>query len=216
MNRRILLDVGCKAGGATRGYQRAGFFVVGLDIEPQPHYIGDDFIQADMFQWLPQHGRLFDAIHVGPVCKRYSSITKTAGTQDIHPDQIPPVRDMLNQIGRHYIIENVEGAPLNWSLRLCGTMFPELRVERHRLFEMSFVIPIKFGEMFCRHYRKVAKHGRPAKPNELMGISGHFSGVAEGRAAMGIDWDMTQDDVSQAIPPAYTEYIGKHLMKAIA
>lgn len=94
--RRRLADLFCKAGGCTRGYQLAGFEVVGVDIEPQPHYIGDDFIQADALTF-PLDG--FDAVHASPVCKLWSEVTRTAVDPSIHPDQIGPIRERLTEWG---------------------------------------------------------------------------------------------------------------------
>lgn len=208
-----LLDLFCCAGGAGEGYRRAGFDVIGVDIEPQsnnPH----TFIQADAIQFLEKHGEEYDAIHASPPCQGYSQL------KAMHPDRqypllIEPVRTLLLQIGKPFVLENVPGAPLQahsdlfggHGVTLCGSMFG-LGVERgflrrHRLFETSFPLP----QPTCRH-KGVA-----------VGVYGHggHSGKhrmlykQEASVAMGIDW-MNRDELSQAIPPAYTEFIGKDLM----
>lgn len=190
------------------GYSRAGYAVVGVDIEPQPRY-PFDFVQADMVQFAAKYGRDFDLIHAGPPCQRWSSITKTAGAQDKWPDLIGPLREILREIGRPYVIENVPGAPLNADLMLCGTMFG-LNVIRHRLFECN--PPIRWPPQPCRHLKKVVKHGRrPDRSQHYAAVTGHFSDVAFAQEAMGIDW-LGQEGLRKAIPPAYTEYTGRKMM----
>lgn len=202
-----LLDLYCKAGGAGMGYHRAGYEVTGVDIEPQPKY-PFKFIQADAIAYLLEFGHLYDVIHASPVCKRYSSITKTAGTADNHPDQVAELRNVLKAIGKPYVIENVEGAPLFNPLMLCGTMFG-LNVIRHRLFETNPVV--WFAPFSCNHSKRVVKHGRkPNREKHYAAVTGHFSDVEFAGDSMGIDW-MGQAELSQAIPPAYTEFIGKQL-----
>lgn len=207
-----LLDLYCKAGGAGMGYHRAGYEVTGVDIEPQPKY-PFKFIQADAIAYLSEFGHLYDVIHASPVCKRYSSITKTAGTSETHPDQIAELRALLIGIGKPYVIENVEGAPLFNPLMLCGTMFG-LNVIRHRLFETSPAI--WFAPFSCNHSKKVVKHGRkPNRDKHYAAVTGHFSDVKFAGESMGINW-MGQNELSQAIPPAYTEFIGKCLLPALS
>lgn len=211
-----LLDLFCKAGGCTKGYQRAGFYVTGVDIEPQPNYCGDAFVQADAF-WLakdsPMWLRRFDAIHASPPCQAFSPITVVRGCSTDHPDLIEPTRELLDVTGLPYVIENVPGSPLKPTIVLCGSMFG-LGVRRHRLFEST--APMLQPE--CQH--RIA--GVP------MGVYGHPGGgessrrknkgkkgsAAEWAAAMGIDW-MTARELAQAIPPAYTEHIGGYLMAEI-
>lgn len=203
-----ILDLFCGAGGAGMGYHRAGFTVTGVDIAPQPRY-PFAFIQGDALQYVCEHWQQYDAIHASPPCQRFSSMTKTAGTQNSHPDLIAPARVLLRFIGLPYVIENVAGAPLHNALMLCGTMFG-LDVIRHRYFEMSH--PIYFTPP-CQHLKPVVRHGRPVDlQTHYHGVTGHFSGVPEARQAMGIDW-MTQGELAESIPPAYTEFIGKQLMR---
>lgn len=205
----LLLDLFCKAGGCTKGYQRAGFRVVGVDIEPQPRYCGDEFHQADAMQFLREHHRRFQAVHASPPCQRFSRAALRAGTAHRHPDLLTPTRSCLQSVGLPFIIENVPGAPLRTWFKLCGTMFG-LKVRRHRYFEVNWDLPV-LHPFRCDHsYRvfSVFGHGSGNKNRSDYGT------VAEWKDAMGIDW-MIRDELSQAIPPAYTEYIGRQLMAVL-
>ncbi len=132
----LLYDVFCGAGGCTVGYQRAGFYVVGIDKDSQPRYPGDDFIQMDALEFLEKllNGEYPEPtlISTSPPCQVYS-VTKDLSNGN-HPDLVGPIRAALQTIGLPYVIENVPGAPLVNPIKLCGTMF-DLRVLRHRLFE---------------------------------------------------------------------------------
>lgn len=210
----ILLDLYCKAGGAAKGYERAGFKVVGVDHEPQPNY-PYEFHQADALTF-PLDG--FDAIHASPPCQHYTTLTKgTWGHKpNNHPDLIPPTRERLMAQSAPWIMENVSGAPLEDPVRLCGSSFG-LGVQRHRLFESSF--PIERAPK-CRHadqpkrYR-VFDHGT-WHMSRVAPVYGHGGGKAKEvwSDAMGIDW-MSQEELTQAIPPAYTEWLGERLMAQI-
>lgn len=210
------LDLFCCAGGATRGLQMAGFHVTGVDIEPQPRYCGDAFYQDDAMAWLRGERESldgFDLIWASPPCPFYSQMTRCAGTVAQHPDLVPDVRRHLQRAGVPYIIENVEGAPLDNPLMLCGTMFG-LLVIRHRLFETD--PPIYFPPSPCAHQRRVVKHGRlPARERHYAAVTGHFSDVEFAREAMGIDW-MNRNELSQAIPPAYARFLAEQINKALA
>lgn len=200
-----LLDLFCKAGGCTRGYQLAGFEVIGCDIEPQPRYVGDEFILGDALGVVAQIGHEFDAIHASPPCQGYSKTRNLQGND--HPMLIEPVRDLLVATGKPYIIENVQGAPLRDATLLVGSMFGLLTM-RPRLFETNFPLPFVFAPPpAARH----ARMGRKPKEGEYVHVVGHVSDVAYCRRAMGIDW-MVQGELADAIPPAYTEWIGQHLM----
>lgn len=203
---RRVLDLCCKAGGAGMGYHLAGFDeVVGVDIEPQPNY-PFEFVQADALTF-PLDG--FDLIHVSPVCKGYSACAVLNDVE--HPKQIDAFRQRLAASGIPYVIENVEGAPLIDPVVLCGAMFGGLRTYRHRLFESSIPVPQPDEPL---HLWPLAKMGRVPGPAEFMHVVGHFSGVSQAREAMGIDW-MTRDELAQAIPPAYTKYVGTAALMAI-
>lgn len=124
-----LLDAFCGAGGCTKGYQRAGFHVVGVDVRPQARYCGDGFIQGDALEFIASHGHEFDAIHASPPCQAHSALRNMWNAQK-HPDLIPQTRTLLQTVGLPFVIENVPGAPLEnaplwgaWRLMLCGTMF---------------------------------------------------------------------------------------------
>jgi DNA (cytosine-5)-methyltransferase 1 len=202
-----LLDLFCGAGGAAMGYSRAGFEVVGVDIKPQPHY-PFEFHQADALEYVAEHGREFDAIHASPPCQAYAITNNIWKKRDAYPMLIEPTRDLLVASGLPYVIENVPGAPLIDPVILCGDMFG-LRVIRHRLFESSVFM---LHPVHVKHTAR-ASYGRTPKNGEHFTISGHFGDVAGGRKAMGIDW-MTRDELAQAIPPAYTEWIGAQLIAA--
>lgn len=201
------------------GYYRAGFDVVGVDIRPMPRY-PFEFVQGDALEYAREHGAKFDAIHASPPCQAYSRLKSLHAKRYV--DLVSITRDTLAKIGRPYVIENVVGAPLENPLMLCGTMFG-LRVIRHRLFESN--PQIYFSPMSCCHNgrasgnksfkRETGKHRTPRlKDFEFLTITGHDFIVSEARIALGIDW-MSQKELSQAIPPAYTEYIGNYLLRAI-
>jgi DNA (cytosine-5)-methyltransferase 1 len=208
-----LLDLFCGAGGATRGYQLAGFYVVGVDIRSQPRYIGGEFHQADALEYLDAHGHEFDAIHASPPCQGYGQEVRNLSRAA--PLLIEPVRKALVAAGRPYAIENVPGAPLLNPTLLCGVMFG-LKTYRHRLFEASFEIP------FMLHMTHGAEQDKLYGPTqqrkrEMVLVVGNsqYAGYRErASAAMGIDW-MTVNELAEAIPPAYTEYIGRHLLAKV-
>ena len=189
----------------------AGFYVVGVDIKPQPHYVGDEFIQADAMTF-PLEG--FDAIHASPPRQAFSVATLFhRGRRDEHPNLVPATRERLLRTGKPFAIENVPGAPLENAVMLCGTMFPGLKVYRHRLFECH--PPVYFPPAFHNpHIFRPTEVGRAPLAHGWMTVAGHFSGAKQAAAAMGIDW-MTREELAQAIPPAYTEFIGKQLLAAL-
>lgn len=227
-----LLDLFCGAGGASRGYHDAGFEVVGVDISPQRNYPYEfhQFDALEVLAWLngydnPYLGHQFNpkhyaAIHASPPCQRYSDLAKRNGNADSHPDLIGPVRELLKATGLPYVIENVEGAPLNDPVTLCGTTFglgvDGYRLRRHRLFESSVDRLVSLG-CACRVATKPVidvSGGGPTHAPRLDGKGGRtYKGTAlQARRAMGIDW-MTKAELNEAIPPRYTEFIGSQLIQ---
>ena len=218
-----LLDLFCGAGGCAVGYRRAGFtHIVGVDINPQPRY-PFAFIQGDALAYLKEHGHQYDAIHASPPCQRYSVSTKSnLFRQYDHPDLYSPVRKLLIRSGKPWVIENVVGSPLHDPVKLCGSMFG-LLVQRHRLFETSFEItdaPECRHELFVGNYPcgRSSRSKRAGERSKVVHVYGQ--GCSRGdrdlwARAMGIDW-MTMKEMAQAIPPAYTEWIGKHLLATVA
>lgn len=210
-----ILDAFCCAGGAGMGYYKAGFNVVGVDIMPQRHY-PFTFIQADALVVLRKmiEGvtlKTFAAVHASPPCQFYSNTQRIQ--QNSHPDLIAPTRELLDPLGVPYVIENVMGAKseLIEPVMLCGAMFPELRVYRHRLFESNVELTVP---KHPKHVHKQRKMGRMPEPGDFVHVVGNFCGVDYAREAMGIQW-MNRNEMSEAIPPAYSKYIGKQLMNHI-
>jgi DNA (cytosine-5)-methyltransferase 1 len=209
VTRPRLLDLYCCQGGAARGYHDAGFEIVGVDIAPQPRY-PYEFHQADAVEFLLAHHGEFDAVHASPVCKRYSAVTPVRRVAE-HPDQIAPTRAALETTGLPWVMENVPGAPLRPDYKLCGCMFDLPGLKRERWFETSW-------QGFdlrppCHHTGMtvtVAGHG--ALTHEYR--RGWAPTQADRNAAMGIDW-MTRDGLAQAIPPAYTRYLGERLLEQL-
>jgi hypothetical protein len=199
-----LLDLFCGAGGAAMGYYRAGFKdITGIDNRPMPRY-PFKFIQADALEYLEKHGHEYDVIHASPPCKCF---TKTGWaiyfnyTRN-HLDCLTPTRKLLLNTRSIWIIENVPGAPMRGDFMLCGSQFG-LNLRRHRLFELSLSLFDLLPP--CRHIKGVASpHGKARKAGEL----------ATWGPAMGIDW-MDEAGLSQAIPPAYTEWIGRRIMEVM-
>ena len=217
-HRPRLLDLFCCAGGATRGYQLAGFHVVGVDIEPQPDYCGDEFIQDDALEF-PLDG--FDAIHASPPCQSFTAYRRKGhGVGDGYPDLIKPVRARLEQSGVPWVIENVAGAPLRNAVMLCGSSFG-LDVRRHRYFESNVLGLYGTHCLHQRQGRPVGVYGdHPQDDSDYRRPDGTRRGqkartITEAQTALGIDWMTTWDDLADAIPPAYTEHIGRQLIEHI-
>lgn len=219
VNRKpLLLDLFCCAGGAGVGYQRAGFDVVGVDIVARPSN-PLPFIQADALTLDPKFIELFDAIHASPPCQSYSDLAKRNGNADEWPRLIDPVRKILVDSGKPWVIENVEGSPLINPVILCGTMFPGLRVLRHRLFEASFTItppPHKKHPKVHTFDKRKSHFGKTDEWRDFVQVTGGGNcTLAAARDAMGISW-MSKGEINEAIPPAYTELVGRQLMKHLA
>jgi DNA (cytosine-5)-methyltransferase 1 len=231
-----LLDLFCGAGGCSVGYERAGFEVVGVDIEPHPDYPGQ-FIQADALTVLESRLlRTVHAVHASPPCHAYSNLRHAAQTKGKdRPRLIEPVRELLKAVGLPYVIENVPGAPLENPITLCGSMFglgcvcgngdtierTYRQLRRHRLFECSF--PVMQPQ--CQHVGEAIgvygggptgryTFGNGAKRDYYNRRGGYQGTIAEKSEAMGIDW-MTAADINQAIPPAYTEFLGGYMLAAL-
>lgn len=202
-----LLDLFCGAGGAAMGYHRAGFDVTGVDIKPQPRY-PFTFIQADAMTF-PLDG--FDAIHASPPCQDYSRAMRCFVQPGQYPRLIDPVRERLTAAAVPWVIENVPGAPLPHQsdlfgahgVELCGSMFG-LPIWRHRLFEVSSPL---IAPRSCDHTCQ------PMNPHKAKRPGGRTP-ESRWREAMGVGW-MDKDCGREAIPPAYTEYIGAQLMEVL-
>jgi DNA (cytosine-5)-methyltransferase 1 len=209
-----LLDLFCGGGGASVGYHRAGFDVVGVDNRPQPRY-PFEFHLADALEY-PLDG--FDVIHASPPCQAHSALNII--NDKTYPDLIPATRDALITWGGPYVIENVPGAPLRDPLVLCGSEFGlqttterhgEVWLKRHRLFE-SNVWLWGAGGCYCYGKLTVPVYGHGAGGNR---VNMRGPGVAQAsREVMGIDW-MNRNELDQAIPPAYCEFIGAQLVAAL-
>jgi DNA (cytosine-5)-methyltransferase 1 len=199
-----LLDLFCCAGGAAMGYARAGFEVVGVDVEPQPHY-PFEFYRADALDF-PLVG--FDAVHASPPCQRFTAYRRRGGgVGDSHLDLVEAVRTRL--AGLPHVIENVRGAPLEHPVQLCGSSFG-LDVRRHRLFEVSFPLLVPP----CDHGRQRPRFRQATNRTQLrrtVEVGVWRIPLAVQQAAMGIDW-MDLHELSQAIPPAYAQFIGEQLL----
>jgi DNA (cytosine-5)-methyltransferase 1 len=211
-----LLDLFSGAGGCGMGYHQAGFEVIGVDVRPQPNY-PFEFHQADALDY-PLDG--FDAYHASPPCQAYSTVSGRAkkGQRAEYPDLVDPIRQRLAATGRPYVIENVVGAPLRAPVRLCGSSFG-LDVRRHRLFELGRFYPALVPP--CAHHwqrpRFRSLDSRQKKLAAVIGVHGHtnYAGEFELRCqAMGIDW-MDPHELTQAIPPAYTEWLGGQMLAAM-
>lgn len=209
------LDLFSGAGGATRGLQKAGFHVTGIDAKPQPNYCGDHFIHTDA-RSFPLLG--YDFIWASPPCQAFTSYRRKKhadGTSWVHdaPNYIPEMRARLKASGIPYVIENVEGAPLENAVMLCGSMFG-LPIRRHRHFEASFPIltPV------CQHHLQKGQHGlfpcagNRTNPRFTIEIGVWRIPLEVQQAAMQIDW-MGLKELSQAIPPAYSTFLARQAFK---
>ena len=215
-----LLDLFCGAGGAAMGYHRAGYDdIVGVDLVPQPRY-PFRFVQDDALAYLAQlchTGEMaeYDLIHASPPCQAHSIGAKFKGVADSYDDLVPATRRMLKASGRPYVIENVPLAPLDNPLELCGSMFG-LPLIRHRLFECNPAIWFPPGPHACQHLYTASRNSYSTFANGATAITvaGNNYRWEDGEIAMDIDWMSNRRELSQAIPPAYTEYIGRQMLEA--
>lgn len=203
-----LLDLFCGAGGCSVGYHRAGFDVVGVDIDPHPDY-PYEFHQADALTF-PLEG--FDVVHASPPCQRYA-----AGTADRskHPDLVPVMRERLTAWCGVWIMENVPGAPLHNPTLICGQAMGLPRIRRHRLFESN--APLMSPGCACSSRGVLGVYGHLGAGRDYLRPDGSSrgrkaKGHAEASEVMGIDWMTKVEDITEAIPPAYTEYLGAQLL----
>jgi DNA (cytosine-5)-methyltransferase 1 len=210
----VVLDLGCGAGGVSTGYRNAGYLTIGVDIEPQPHY-PFEFIQADMLDvadHLIRYGRWrgielgeIDLVHVSAPCQRWSKQLRCRPElKEKYPDLITPMRPLLEEAGKPYVMENVEGAPLRDPVMLCGTMFRR-ELYRHRLLETGNGISLP-QLPHPRHAKPASRAGHWV-PGTVMSISGHIAPVAMARELMGIDWT-TREELAEAIPVYFSEWAG--------
>ena len=210
-----MLAAYCGVGGCTKGYQRAGFRVTGVDIAPQPRYCGDDFVQGDAVEFIRRHGHKFDFIHAGPPCQH--DCTLTAGTNakrgNAYPDLLEPTRNALVSTGRPFVIEQPPGRAsqrMRVDIKLCGEMF-DLGVLRHRNFELNSWSATQPAHR--KHRGRVAgfRHGEwfNGPYFAVYGEGGGKGSVADWQRAMGIDWTGVRKEIAEAIPPAFAEYLGK-------
>jgi DNA (cytosine-5)-methyltransferase 1 len=208
-----LLDIFCGAGGASTGYHQAGFDVEGIDIKHGKRYpftyhkLDFNTLDVDML-------RGYDFIHASPPCQTFSitkNLRNAQGKSTDKVDLLEPTRKLLKESGVPYVIENVPGAPLINPIQLCGSSFG-LRVRRHRLFESN--LPI-VGSI-CDH----KKQGRPvgiygSMKDEIPKGGKTAESIEQARVAMGIDW-MIWGELVEAIPPAYTKYLGRQIWRFLS
>lgn len=221
-----LLDLFCGAGCASAGYHRAGFDVVGVDINPQPNY-PFEFVQADAldvlrFGFVDRVGAAeFAAVHASPPCQRYSTL-KTVTSRETH-DLIAATRELLETTGLPYVIENVPGAKrlLRDPVMICGTALgcwdTETELRRHRFFETNWgAVGTTCAHSASRRpvgvYGHLTFNDRPNRPVDgPTGPHGWKAGKARARSLMGVDWTVTDTELGEAIPPRYTYFIGRQL-----
>lgn len=213
----------CK-GGSSRGYQLAGCHVTGVDIEDQPGYIGDVFHRGDAVQYIRENGPRFDFIHAGPPCQHDCTLTAGTNAGRQYPDLLIPTLEALQSTGRPWVLEQppgkatarmreVYGEP---DLTLCGEMFG-LSVIRHRNFWFGGVSAPVIAHKPHRGRTRGWRHGKfyDGPYLAVYGDGGGKGSVAEWQTAMGIDWTEDRKSIAEAIPPAYTEFIGRHLVAAL-
>ena len=218
MSERLrLLDLFCCAGGAAKGYADAGFEVVGVDIAPQPNY-PFEFHQSDALDFLSRHAHEFDAVHASPPCQSYlnlGAVNRALGRKYEHADLIEVTRSLLCSLDKPYVIENVEDArrELIDPVRVCGTGLGR-PIRRHRLFESN----VPLTGIACDHKAfSEPKYWTGWRPNgehrlsTVVQIYGNAGGREHWPAALGVDW-MTAKEMTECVPPSYTEHLGRQLI----
>lgn len=210
--RPLLIDACCCAGGASMGYHRAGFRVIGVDIDPQPDY-PFDFVQADAVQYVADNAHRAAAVHASPPCQSHSALTKGTNRGREYPDLIPQFRALFAELDIPTVIENVSGAPIRRDLTLCGEMFG-LNVIRHRHFELDRITVTQ--PFHVKHRGRVAgwRHGvyHDGPYVAPYGDGGGKGSVADWQRGLGIDWTASRRSLAEAIPPAYTELVGRAIL----
>jgi len=209
-----VLDLFCGAGGASAGYVKAGFEVVGVDINPQPHY-PFEFHQADALEY-PLDG--FDLIHASPPCQSYSLYVRSSNSRyvptkgKLEPKLIHAIRERIQH--QSYVIENVEGAVghLRNPVMLCGLSLG-LIIPRHRFFEANFQVDKIHHAQHRGYVKKYAReNGLDYRDLSVTG-KGRFAGTSDKwKQYMGIDWEISQSEIVEALPPVYTQYIGSQFL----
>lgn len=228
-----VLDLFCCAGGAAKGYQRAGLEAVGVDIVPRPNYCGDDFWRRDApgllrsLSTTPWGFDQFDLIHASPPCQERSTLTtgtnRANGWGREHDQLVPAVRDLLERTGLPYVIEQPtgHGGLIRADLRLCMDIFPigdPPWVQRHRDFEIHGFTVEQPKHRPHRGYVRGMRHGvHRDGPYVAAYVAAYGSGggkapVPEMQHALGIDWTDVREELTEAIPPAYTQWIGSQFL----
>lgn len=222
---RLILDLFCGAGLVADGLIAAGWTPVGVDIEPQPNYPAA-FIQADVLTLDARFLRLFEAIWASPPCLRETEMAVAPNAKgDAHPELIGPTRALIGDLGIPYVIENVRNTKrLVNPVTLCGSMFGlgaedggvRYQLQRHRKIETNW----GFGAPRCAHTADpvVGIYGGHARVRAAS-AGGRGSkepwtrpGVDIMHEAMGVGRRMTCEEISQGVPPAYSEHVGRALL----
>jgi DNA (cytosine-5)-methyltransferase 1 len=220
-----ILDLFCCEGGAAAGYSKAGFEVVGVDLEPKfGKRYPFEFHAADALQYVKEHAHEFDAIHASPPCQAYS-VTRNSHTRK-HPELIEPTRKALIATGLPYVIENVTGAPLHNPITLCGRMFgleaidddgEKVVMDRHRLFESNIELTQPEHKLHDKAVQVAGSYGGARRDKfeaRYVRKGGYVPSKKVQESLLGIDW-MTQYGLYQSLPPIYTEFVGKQLIEHI-
>lgn len=224
MSNPLLLDLFCGIGGSSKGYHDAGFDVVGVDNQSQPDY-PFPFFRADALEFLDQlrvggykiQGKKIAVVHASPPCQKFVSLGKGTNFKGFSykPDELTPTREMLKQLTDEFVwvIENVPGAPMDKPITLCGSMF-DLRIEegylqRHRLFESNRMLMVPGP---CNHQgQAIGVYGNGRGGGAMRNRTANAD---QARRLMGIDWG-NRAGITQAVPPAYTEYLGKQILEQL-